>query len=133
MLVARAGVVDRDGCVGTAAQQSPNRLAERLAINIPECDVHRRIAAHLGAGIACTNINAAQRAVVQLDVARILADQIGRDMVVDVAGDRTGRPEGLTGADDSRVGVDSQPAQRRKFGQLQRLDPDDFHCFPPGR
>ena len=119
--------------MGAPAEQPPDRLAERLAVDIPERDVDRRIAAHLGAGIARADIDAAQRAVVQLDVARILADQIGGDIVVDVAGDRTRRPEGLAGADDAGIGVDAQPEQERKFGQLQRFERRRLSLLLPPR
>ena len=129
MLVAGAGVVDRHALVGAAAEQPPQRLAQRLPINVPERDVDGRIAAHLGAGVARADIDAAERAVVQFDVARVLAEQIGRDVVVDVACDRTGRPEGLAGADDAGIGMDAQPEQEREFRKLQRLDRDDLHRF----
>ena len=84
MPVAGAGVVDRHALVGAPAEQPPDRLAERLAVDVPERDVDGGVAAHLGAGIAGADIDAAERAVVQFDVARVLAEQIGGDVVVDV-------------------------------------------------
>ena len=109
------------------AEQPPDRLAERLPVDVPERDVDGGVAAHLGAGIARADIDAAEPPVVQLDVARILADQIGRDIVVEIGGDRPGRPEGLARSDQAGIGVDAQPEQERKLGEPQRLDADDLH------
>ena len=70
--------------MGPPAEQPPDRLAERLPVYVPERDVDGRVAAHLGAGIARADIDAAEPAVVQLNVARVLAEQIGGDVVVDI-------------------------------------------------
>ena len=110
------------------AEQPPDRLAERLAVDVPERDVDGGVATHLGAGIARADIDAAEPAVVQLDIARILADQIGRNVVVDIGGDGAGRPERLSGADQAGIGMNAKPEQERKFRQPQRFDAGDLHA-----
>src|SRR4051812_35077665 len=99
MRVAGAGVVDRNAFVRAPAEQPPDRLAERLSVDVPERDVDGGVAAYFSAGIACADIDAAEPAIMQLDVARVLADQIGGNVVVDIGGDRPRRPECLAGSD----------------------------------
>ena len=103
--VAGARIVDRHALMRAAAEQTPDRLAERLSINVPQRDVDRGVAANFGARITRPDIDAAEAAVVQLDIARILADQVGRDVVMQVCGDRPGRPEGLARSNDAGIGM----------------------------
>src|SRR5690349_2750316 len=63
----------------------------------------------------------------QLDVTRILAEQVGGDIRVDVGSDRGGGPEGFAGADDAFIGVNAKPQQKRKFSEFERLDRRHFH------
>ena len=113
------------------AEEPPDRLAERLAVDVPERDVDGGIAAHLGAGIARSDIDAAEPPVVQLDIARVLAEKVGRDVAVEIGGDRRRREEGLAGADDPGIGVDAEPEEKRELGEFQGLDRRDLHAASP--
>lgn len=59
-----------------SAQQPPQRLVERAREDIPQRDVDSGVAAHLRAGVARTDIDIAELARMQFDVAIVLADQV---------------------------------------------------------
>ncbi len=61
------------------------------------------------------------------DLARILAEQVRRADLVDVAGRGLGAKERLTQAHQALVGVDLNPEQVGVGGGLQRLDAGDLH------
>ena len=117
--VAGAGVVGADPVVAEAAQQLMDRLAGRLAEEIPERDIDGGEAAHLRAAAAETDIGRAQGVGVLVDPQGILAQKIGRRTLVDIGRDGLGAEEGLAEADQAFVG--------------HHLDPDaDWRTRPAG-
>jgi hypothetical protein len=65
---------------------------------------------------------------VQFDIARILPDQVGSGVVVDVGGDGARRPEHLAGADQAGIGM-TEPEQKRKFASRSVSMPVIFGCL----
>src|SRR5215211_988792 len=63
----------------------------------------------------------------QLDVARVLAEKIGRDIVVEVGGDRARCEECLAEPGDARLGTELQPQEMRKLRELERPERGDLH------
>ena len=63
----------------------------------------------------------------QLDVARVLAEEIGRDIVVEVGCDRGRREECLAEPGDARLGTELQPQEMRELRELQRPERGDLH------
>ena len=127
--IAGAGVVDADLRARQAAQQLMDRLAGRLAEDVPERDVERGQAAHLGAAAGEADVGVEQRARVPVDRERVLAEQARRRRLVDV-GDRGVRPEErLAEADQALVGVHVHPEQIRELVELNGLDRGDLHAL----
>ena len=91
-----------------------------------------RAAAHFGARSDEADV-ADEMRLVRLDVARVLADQVGRDEAVDVAfgGGRT--VERLAEARDALVGLDLHPEDVGKLLRADGLDGRDFHDSPVWR
>src|SRR5450432_1864245 len=89
--VAGAGVVDSEALAGEAAKELRHRLTERLAEEIPEGEIDGGVAADLDAARREAVEMAAdamlQRVVVTVDLARILAEEIGRAGLVDIGDD----------------------------------------------
>ena len=86
-----------------------------LAEQVPERDVERRIAAHLGAGRAEAEIadeSLAMRSICE----RIPAEHLRRQRLVDIGLDRLGAEEGLAEAGEPFVGMNPQPQQ---IGELR--------------
>jgi hypothetical protein len=99
--IARAGVVDADAGAREAAQELVNRLVRGLAEDVPNRNVERREAAHLGAAPGEADVSVQER------VCRSIASgswPSRRGALVDV-GDRGGRPEERPCEPDQR-GVD---------------------------
>ena len=69
----------------------------------------------------------------QLDVARILAEKIGRDIGMDVGRDRCRRPERLAGAGEPCIGMDAQPEQEWELGEFDGFERRHLHVHPPSR
>ena len=101
------------------------RLARRLAGEVPERDVDRRGGPHLGAAPGRADV-AAHRARVLLDQARILAEQVAGDRVHVRLG-RVGEEERLAEPDEALVGVDEHVDEARELVQPERLDAGDLH------
>src|SRR5688572_26182592 len=83
VLVTCAGVVDADAIAAPAAQRLADRPADRLAEQIPQRDVDRRVAACLHAGAAPAEI-VDEALVDRLDLDRIAAHELGRGALMDV-------------------------------------------------
>ena len=105
-----------------AAQQLMDRLAGRLAEEIPERDIDGGEAAHLRAAAAETDIGRAQGVGVLVDPQGILAQQIGRHAFMDVSRNRIGAEEGLAQADQPFIRMHLHPAKIGELGQLDRFD-----------
>ena len=128
--IAGAGVVDADLRARQTAQQLMDRLAGRLAENVPERDVERGQAAHLGAAAGEPDVGVEQRARVPVDRERVLAQQARRRRLVDV-GDRGVRSEErFAEAEQALVGVHVHPEQIRELVELNGLDRADPHAVP---
>jgi hypothetical protein len=109
-----------------------DRLTGGLAEDVPERDVDRRGAAHLGAGARKPQVVVQERARMAIDRQRVLADQARRCGFVDVGGDRVRPEKGLAQADQTRVGVHVDPEQVGKLVELDGLDRRDSHgALPP--
>jgi hypothetical protein len=74
------------------------RLSAHLAEDVPEGDVDRRVAALLDARARRAQV-AAERGCVPLDLERILAEQVGRNGLVQVGIDSLGAEERLSEAE----------------------------------
>src|SRR5262245_27374268 len=83
VLVARAGVVDADAIAATAAKRLAYRPSDRLAEQVPQGDIDRRIAARLDARAAPAEI-VDQATVDRFDLDGVAADQLGSGTLVDV-------------------------------------------------
>src|SRR6185312_10557076 len=76
--VAGAGVVGANLVMAEAAQELMDRLARRLAEEIPERDIDGRQPPHLGAAAAESDIGRAQGMGMLVDAQGILAQEIRR-------------------------------------------------------
>ena len=120
--VAGAGVVGADPVVAEPAQELMDRLARRLAEEIPERDVDGGEPPHLRAAAAEPDIGRAERVGMLVDPQGVLAQQIGRGAFVDIGRDGLGAEEGLAQADQPLVGHHLDPDQIGELRQLDRLD-----------
>jgi hypothetical protein len=129
VLVAGARVVDLDPVPALAPEELVDGLVRRLAPEVPEGDIERRVAAHLDAAGAVADV-AVEAPEVVVDPQRVLAEQVGGDRFVDVGLHGPRPEEGFPKADRPLVGVDPQPEQVRELLQPQRLDPGNLHACP---
>ena len=67
-----------------------------------------------------------------LDLERVLADQVGRDGLVQVRLDRLRAEKGLAQSDDALVGVDTHPEDIGELVHPDRLEFRDLHEARPG-
>jgi len=67
---------------------------------------------------------------VQVDLQRILAEQVGRDGFVDIRLDGANAEEGFAEADDPLVGVYLDPDDIGELFQPDGFDPGDLHLLP---
>jgi hypothetical protein len=95
-----------------------DRLAERLALDVPQCLVDARDRAHVD-GAAAIEAAAIHDVPVVLDQERVLADQVVLELVDSrLDGQGPALDDGLAPADDALVGLDlqEQPARRHDIG-----------------
>ena len=95
VVVAGAGVVDADRSRERPPSMLGDRLAVRLAEEVPERDVDGRVAAHLGARSSASRDSWRASPLMRLDLQRVAAEQLGRDRLVDVGLDGGGAQERL--------------------------------------
>src|SRR5690606_39261990 len=124
--VAGAGVVRPHRFADLAAEQLAQRLPHRLAEDVPEREVDRRAAAHLGAAAAVAEV-ADQVRLVPFDVARVLAHEVRRDGLVHVRFGGLRAVEGLAQADQAFVGMQAHPQDVGMRIQAYGLDLGDLH------
>src|SRR5262249_15199588 len=127
VLVAGAGVVDTDAIAAPAAQRLADRPADRLAEQVPQRDVDRRVAARLHTGAAPAEI-VDEGPVDRLDLDRIAADQLGRRALVDIGLDRGRAHEGLAETGQPLVGPETDPDEVGELAQPDGLDGGDLHA-----
>jgi hypothetical protein len=123
VLVAGAGVVDADGVARAPAQHVADRLAVRLAEDIPQRDIDRGVAARFDARRTPAEIVARECRVDRLDLQRIAANNLGSDRLVQVGLDRLRPHERLAKSDNAFVGMHPHEEQVAEF-----LDPDGLKC-----
>ena len=128
---AAAGVVGGDAVVGEAAEQLPDRRAERLAEDVPERGIDRGDRPHLDAGATPARRALRVEAVpVPLDLAGVLAQEHRGCPVVDGAADRGGGVVGVARPDQALVGVDADEDEERDLADLDGLERGDLHRPP---
>ena len=121
--LAKDVVVDTQAVARLAAQQLIDRYPEVLAGDVPEGDVDGAEGAHDGR--AAKVARAVEVLPVMLDPQRVLADQVGRELV----DDGLARLEVAPGArfaqsHDALIGLD---LDEQVTVDRNRLDPNDFH------
>ena len=126
VFVARAGVVGADRVAGPAAERDRDRLADRLAVDVPEREVDRGVAARLDARAAPAEI-IVEAGVAGLDLQRVLADQLGRDALMQIGLDRGRAHEGLAEADEPVIGVQAHPDEVAELGEADGFEGGDLH------
>src|SRR5258707_10529572 len=123
--VAGAGIVDAELVARETAEELRHRLAERLAEQIPQREIDRRVAADLDAArrepVEMAADAVGQRIVMAIDLARVLAEKVGRAGRVDIGSDRLRVADRLAETDDSVIGMEPQPDEIGESGALDRL------------
>ena len=124
-----AGVVGADLVAGEAAQKLRDRLAGGLAEQVPQRDVERRIAAHLGPGR--TEAHIARQLRRQPAYRQWIAPDHPRGhIVVQMRFDRRRAEKGLPQPGQTLVGMHQDPDQVGTFGNSDRFQPGDLHDRP---
>src|SRR5688500_15602028 len=104
-----AGVVGADGFAAAAAEEAPYRLSRQLTGEVPQGDVDGRDRPHLRAGPAGVGDGDEHVLPQPLDVARVLADQQRRQVLLDDGALALTARIRLAEADDALIGVDADP------------------------
>ncbi len=125
---AGAGVVGADARPREAAEKLRDRLPRRLAEQVPQRDVERRVAADLGAGGAEPDIEG-QVLGDPVDGERIAAEELWRDRLVHIGFNGLRQEERLAEADQPLVRVDAEPQEVGEFFEPDRFDGGDLHGF----
>ena len=96
-----------------------------LAHQIPERHVHRACGTYLRARALEPHVGIDEVAGDALDLPRVLAQQVGRDLLVDDRLDRLRSPERLPEARQAFVGFDLEPEKVRALGDTDRAQRGD--------
>ena len=126
VLVTRASVVHTDLVAALASEGRVHRHASGFAKNIPQRDVHRRVATRFHAGATPAQITG-DVTLAGFDGQRVLAHQFGRDPFVQISLDRLRAHEGFAQAHQALVGVQTYPDDVGKLAQSDGFELRDFH------
>src|SRR6185295_18021763 len=111
--VARAGVVDADRLARGASEELDDRLPGRLAGQVPQRNVHGRVAARFGPGAAGADVLREGDAEA-VDRRGILAEQAHSGGLVKVRGDLVGPEESFPEPHQACVRVEAHETEVRE-------------------
>ena len=126
VLVTRAGVVDTDAVAAFAAQCGVHRQVGGFAKNIPQRNVHRRVAPRLHTRPAPAQV-AGDVAVAGLDLQRVGANQLGCRPFVQIGFDRLCTHESFTQPHQAFIGVQAHPEDVGELAEADGFELGDFH------
>ena len=132
VVVPRARVVDADPVATRSTEQLVDRLARRLAEDVPQGDVDGRVAPGLRARATVAHEQVVERSGVTIDLEGILAEQVRGDRLVDMSFHCLGAQTRLAQSHHALVGMHADPDLAGDLAETNGLETDDLHATPRG-
>ena len=114
----QGGGVDADLGSDCTAKEFVDGHAERLSLDVPQCDIECGYRAHLGAAISGVIGESEHRLPMSFDRERVATDEQWAEVVMYSRFDDRGGVEGFAETDNALVGVDLNPNVMRLLGDF---------------